>query len=77
MRYSTAGVRELNQHLSEYLRRVADGETIHVTDRGLPVAVITAVAAGSDDAQAMVDADPVRVTAWQAARQLGFRVVGF
>lgn len=41
------GVRELKQHLSEYLRRVADGETIRVTDRGVPVAMITAVA-GTD-----------------------------
>jgi prevent-host-death family protein len=35
------GVRELKQHLSEYLRRVADGEVIQVTDRGVPVALIT------------------------------------
>lgn len=41
------GVRELKQHLSEYLRRVAGGETIRVTDRGVPVAVIVA-AAGPD-----------------------------
>lgn len=35
------GVRDLKQHLSEYLRRVADGEIIQVTDRGVPVAVIS------------------------------------
>lgn len=35
------GVRELKQHLSEYLRRVAAGETLQVTDRGVPVALIT------------------------------------
>jgi prevent-host-death family protein len=39
------GVRDLKQHLSEYLRRVAAGETLHVTDRGVPVALITPVAA--------------------------------
>lgn len=37
------GVRELKQHLSEYLRRVSDGEVIQVTDRGVPVALITPV----------------------------------
>lgn len=34
------GVRELKAHLSEFLRRAADGETIVVTDRGTPTAVI-------------------------------------
>ena len=32
------GVRELRQHASRYLARVAAGETIEVTDRGHPVA---------------------------------------
>ena len=32
------GVRELRQNLSVYLRRVKDGETLEVTERGLPVA---------------------------------------
>jgi len=40
------GVRELKQHLSEHLRRVAAGETIRVTDRGVPVAVLSPIAAG-------------------------------
>ena len=34
------GVRELKQHLSEYLDRAARGETIRVTDRGIPKAVL-------------------------------------
>lgn len=34
------GIRELKQHLSEYLERAARGETIRVTDRGLPKAVL-------------------------------------
>ncbi|HYA44884.1 MAG TPA: type II toxin-antitoxin system prevent-host-death family antitoxin, partial [Acidimicrobiales bacterium] len=34
------GVRELRQHASRYLARVAGGETIQVTDRGRPVAVL-------------------------------------
>jgi prevent-host-death family protein len=35
------GVRELKQHLSDYLDRVAAGEIIRVTDRGLPKVLIT------------------------------------
>ena len=37
---TTVGVRELKNRLSEFLRRVADGERITVTDRGRPVAVM-------------------------------------
>lgn len=36
----TVGVRELRQNLSVYLRRVRDGETLRVTERGEPVAVL-------------------------------------
>lgn len=38
------GVRDLKQRLSEYLRAVADGAIVTVTDRGVPVAVISPVA---------------------------------
>jgi len=34
------GVRALRQNLSVYLRRVAEGEALRVTDRGRPVAVL-------------------------------------
>jgi len=34
------GIRELKEHLSEYLERAARGEAIRVTDRGRPKAVI-------------------------------------
>lgn len=37
---TSVGVRELRQRASELLRRVAAGETIEVTDRGRPVAVL-------------------------------------
>ncbi len=33
-------MRELRQHASRYLARVASGETIEVTDRGRPVAML-------------------------------------
>jgi prevent-host-death family protein len=36
----TIGVRELRQHASRYLARVVTGESIRVTDRGRPVALL-------------------------------------
>ena len=42
------GVRELRQNLSVYLRRVGAGETLEVTERGRPVALLTPVG-GRDD----------------------------
>jgi prevent-host-death family protein len=35
------GVRELRQNLSVYLRRIAQGETLRVTEHGHPVALLT------------------------------------
>lgn len=35
------GVRELRQNLSVYLRRTLAGETLEVTERGRPVALLT------------------------------------
>jgi prevent-host-death family protein len=46
---ATVGIRELKNRLSEFLRRVADGERITVTDRGRPVAVIAPAETTSDD----------------------------
>jgi prevent-host-death family protein len=37
----TVGIRELRQRASELLRRVEAGETIEVTDRGRPVALLS------------------------------------
>ena len=37
---ASTGVRELRQRASELLRRVEAGETIEITDRGRPVAVL-------------------------------------
>ncbi|MFT5203244.1 MAG: prevent-host-death family protein [Candidatus Aldehydirespiratoraceae bacterium] len=41
------GIRDLKAHLSEYVGRAADGEQIVVTDRGRPVAQLTALAGQS------------------------------
>ncbi|MGB6162810.1 MAG: type II toxin-antitoxin system prevent-host-death family antitoxin [Pseudonocardiaceae bacterium] len=38
------GVRELRQHASRYLDRVKAGESIEVTERGTPVAVLVPIA---------------------------------
>jgi prevent-host-death family protein len=40
---SRIGIRELRQRASEYLRRVEAGETIEVTDRGRPIALLTPI----------------------------------
>lgn len=37
------GVRELRDQLSTYLDRARDGETIEVTDRGTPVAMLVPI----------------------------------
>jgi prevent-host-death family protein len=42
-------VRELRQHASRYLARVAAGETLEVTDRGRPVARLGPVPVDSWD----------------------------
>ena len=40
MEKAQVGVRELRQNLSVYLERIALGETLEVTDRGRPVAIL-------------------------------------
>lgn len=40
MERNRVGVRELRQNLSQYLRRVASGERLEVTEHGKPVAVL-------------------------------------
>lgn len=37
---TTTGIRELKARLSHYLRRVREGETVVITDRGQPIAHI-------------------------------------
>jgi prevent-host-death family protein len=37
---ATAGVRELKNHLTSYLRRARAGERVVITDRGEPVAIL-------------------------------------
>ncbi len=37
---TTAGIRDLKAHLSHYLRRVKEGETVVITDHGQPIGQI-------------------------------------
>jgi prevent-host-death family protein len=61
---SSVGVRELRQRASELLRRVEAGETIEVTDRGRPVAVLAPLPASSpiDRLRASGDLSPAEGT---------------
>lgn len=43
----TVGTKELKNRLSEYLRRVQQGETVYVTDRGRIVAELKPVSAAA------------------------------
>lgn len=56
----TIGVRELQQHASAALRRVARGETIGVTDRGRLVAVLSAPSTATG-ASALIASNRVRL----------------
>ena len=44
---TSVGVRELRQRASELLRLVENGETIEITDRGRPVALLSPLPEGS------------------------------
>ena len=44
---TSVGVRELRQHASELLRLVARGETVEITDRGRPVALLAPLPSGT------------------------------
>lgn len=57
---ASVGVRQLRQRASELLRRVERGETIEVTDRGRPVALLSPPPEGSplDQMRASGEIDP-------------------
>lgn len=54
------GVRELRQRASELLRLVEKGETVEITDRGRPVALLTPLPHGSplDQLRSAGEIDP-------------------
>src|SRR5919204_206209 len=51
------GVRELKQNASSVIRRVRAGETVEVTDRGVPVALIVPVPEAADVVERLVLVD--------------------
>jgi prevent-host-death family protein len=59
---SRVGVRELRQRASELLRLVEEGETIEITDRGRPVALLSPLPEGSplERLRAMGDVAPAK-----------------
>lgn len=57
----SVGVRELRQNLSVYLRRVEAGETLRVTDRGQPVAILAPVPPPRTRLQQMIADGKVRM----------------
>ena len=64
---TTAGIHELKAHLSAYLRKVKDGETVTITERGAPVGrIVPAEEEGTDERtleekmQALQDAGVLR-----------------
>lgn len=58
----TVGVRELRQRASELLRRVEAGETIEITDRGRPVALLSPMPAGGPYEQMLASGEIERAT---------------
>ncbi|MHB8452290.1 MAG: type II toxin-antitoxin system Phd/YefM family antitoxin [Mycobacteriales bacterium] len=54
---ASVGVRELRQRASELLRRVESGESIEVTDRGRPVAVLSPLPQGDPVARLRASGD--------------------
>jgi prevent-host-death family protein len=54
---ASVGIRELRQRASELLRRVEAGETIEITDRGRPVAVISPLPEGGPIEQLLAAGD--------------------
>lgn len=57
---ASVGVRELRQRASDLLRRVERGESIEITDRGHPVALLSPPPEGSalERLRALGDIDP-------------------
>lgn len=66
------GVRELKNHLSRYLERVADGDEVIVTDRGRPVARLSSIDAATDRLAELVAAGVV-LPPGSTARQVPVR----
>ena len=58
---STVGVKQLKDHLTEYLRHTKQGEEVIVTERGTPIALIQPIK--SADKAASLEAKLARLAA--------------
>ena len=65
---TSVGVRELRQRASELLRLVDLGETVEITDRGRPVALLTPLPVGSALEQLRVAGETSEPTLDRASR---------
>jgi prevent-host-death family protein len=68
------GVRDLKNNLSRYLDRIAHGDEVIVTDRGRPVARLTAVDAPTDKLAALVASGAVQPPSDRSRRRPTQRV---
>lgn len=58
----SVGIRELRQRASELLRQVQRGESIEITDRGRPVAVLSPLPPGSPYRRMLAEGDIARAS---------------
>ena len=58
----SVGIRELRQRASELLRQVERGESIEITDRGRPVAVLSPLPYGSPYRRMLVEGEIARAS---------------
>ena len=68
---STVGIKDLKVHLGRYVGRAARGETITVTERGTPVAMLVPLSADRAAIEALKRAGRIR---GQGAKPLGLHV---
>lgn len=68
------GIRELKNSLSKYLERVRAGEEVIVTDRGRPVARLSAIDESTNRLADLVAAGVVRAPAQKARRRPARRI---
>lgn len=67
-----AGVREVKNRFSEYLRRVKRGETLVITERRVPVAKLVPVQEG--DQEAFLALTEQKIASWRGGKPKGVAV---
>ena len=66
----TTGIRDLKRHLSDYVRKAREGETILITARGREVAELRPVSPERSAVHALVDQGGV---SWNGGKPKGLR----